>query len=264
MELLTDISNHHFKTLLPLRELVTVINDMCAELSVYAIFKNVQPNWECSCNIRGAACSFVINMWEYEDEIVINFTRMNGSRYVFSEILKGIYQTLSGVQKNNQVTLPRVETYSPSEEELSKTATYICELISIREMCLNGLLVLSNVLNEKLVWHLGKIYDTIIEKGHSDDEEIAVAAIVCLNEYVNYLVFTEELSHRMCSIVERCSETNPYHVKREALKFAVTLSLKVPSQVRETGILTFARPNKKDLITFQYVSRLTDVLNSLN
>jgi hypothetical protein len=262
------ISNHHFKTTIPLDELVAVVNYTCSKLSIFAeevvthVGDYVQPNWECTAIINCAACSFVINTWEYENETAVEFRRVSGSRYAYKEMLSKIHATLTGANvKETRVQETRVQ--ESTHENVKMTADYIVELVGNEQLCLNGLLVLSNTMNEKLVWHLGTLYDTILEKAHLEDEEVAVAAIVCLNKYINYLVFTKELGCRMCSVVERCREWNPYHVKREALKFALTLSLKIPSIVRETGILGFAEPNKKDLITYQYVSRIQEVLSFL-
>ena len=265
------MSTSHYKTSQPIAEVVDVINDVCTELSICTEENNiygkyVHQNWECSC-FRDEACSFVINTFWYENEIAVEFRLMSGSRYAFSDILTEISARI-GVNINNACTLPSAPVLEDNvlqEEDLGRTAAYALEMITASNdrSCLNGILVVSKILNERMAWHLGTIYETIIDKGHSADEEMAVTAIRCLNKYVNYLIFTKELACRMCSILERCRDTNPYHVKREALNFALTLSLKIPSTVRETGILSFARPNKKDSITSHYVSQLHSVLGFL-
>ena len=249
---------------------IPLINNACSELSIHAeenmTGENIQC-WACTC-IRGGMCSFVIiPLWQ-EHDMKVEFRFISGCRCAFSDILKEI-SSLIGVEIRNCGTFyaPVLDTsWTPSEEDLRQTAAYVCELItaSSRNMCLIGLVALTNVMTEKLVWHLGPIYETILERGHSHDEEIAATAILCLNKYVNFLVFTKQLSHAMCSILERCRDPTPYHVKREALNFAVTMSLKTPVHVLQTGILTFACPNKDDMITFHYVARINQILHCLS
>lgn len=260
--------SNYFNTLLPRGEVLALIHDTCSELSINTV--GTKPIW-CTF-IRDVFSSFVISIFQddemaEENEIKVEFCFMSGSWCAFCDILKEL-SCLIGEEIHNAASFSVSEMvmYSPSQEDLPMTAEYVCSLITSmdKKLCLNGLVMLSNVINEKIVWRLGTIYERIIEKGHCDDQEIAATAILCLNKYVNYLVFTEELSYGMCSILERCRYHTPYHVKREALNFAVTLSLKIPSDVRRTGILTFARPNKNDSITFHYVSRLNQVLSYMS
>ena len=272
------LASTHFKTAWSLYEIFNKMNDVFSQLSINAKLTiidngaNVYVKWSCSC-VRNNYCWFDVAISEFEKENVVEFRRMNGSRYAFSIVLNQIATYID-------VSIPVLSWWSSppdisneidniDEMHIDKTINYFKSLVtaSQTELKLNGLSGLTNyianknkIMNEKVLCCISNMYKTIITYGKSDDQELATAAIICLNKFIDYIVFTPEMCNDMCEIVTLCNDKSSYHVRREALNFTVTLSRKIPSLVRDTGVLTFAHPNEKDSITFQYISDLQDIL----